>query len=352
MNIDYSRFYRGTEPLKTYGHAGNQKDTLVKYQFNTTDEHGNKVMEKMSKEETLQAMKDIRSQYGDNVIIEFSGDGMAALIESRKGMAGAGMTQEQQEAIKARNAAFQSEIKHYDRSADHLPAYSGIYSADKALAVAVENCGKEERAFVYNIVRQNFLIGNSSSMTEEERQANISLGMKKAEYAAGNFIPERSRSSFLEAMETIARLASAGKADDSGMMDYGVKKGNYLGSGSGLVYTTDVVDMMRTMDSKAYAEYRKIDSSGDGGLSSLKYLVKWHGNAIKKNPSMVADYEKKSDEFIEKNVVNRKLDMTFAGIKTENKQAFLESLRTFRDSNPGFLSAVINRELALKFWNS
>lgn len=27
MNIDYSRFYRGTEPLKTYGHAGNKPET-------------------------------------------------------------------------------------------------------------------------------------------------------------------------------------------------------------------------------------------------------------------------------------------------------------------------------------
>ena len=36
---------------------------------------------------------------------------------------------------------------------------------------------------MYDIIRQNFLVGNSGSMTEEERQANISLGMKKAEYA-------------------------------------------------------------------------------------------------------------------------------------------------------------------------
>ena len=36
-------------------------------------------------EETLQAMKDIGSQYGDAVIVEFSGDGMAALVENTKG---------------------------------------------------------------------------------------------------------------------------------------------------------------------------------------------------------------------------------------------------------------------------
>ena len=46
-------------------------------------------MDKMSREETLQAMKDIRSQYGDDAIVEFSGDGMAALVESRKSGNGA-----------------------------------------------------------------------------------------------------------------------------------------------------------------------------------------------------------------------------------------------------------------------
>ena len=89
VNQDYSQFYKGTEPIKNYGSNANKKDKLVRYEFNTTDEHGNKVMDKMSREETLQAMKDIRSQYGDDVIVEFSGDGMAALVESKKSSNGA-----------------------------------------------------------------------------------------------------------------------------------------------------------------------------------------------------------------------------------------------------------------------
>ena len=346
MNIDYSQFYRGTTNIPSYGSGAYKKDTLVKYEFNTTDEHGNKVMDKMSREETLQAMKDIRSQYGDSVIVEFSGDGMAALAEGRKGW----MVPEDKEAVEARNAALQKDIVQVDRSLNNLPAYSGMYGADKAVASAVENCSKEEQGFVYDIIRQNFLIGNSGSMTEEERQANISLGMKKAEYAVENFIPEGSRESFMEAMESIARLASAGKADSSGNMDYGVAKGRYLGHGSGLVKTTSAVDMMRTMDKDAYAEYQKASRKDDGGLSSLKYLTNWYAGAVKKNPSMVDEYEKQSEEYVEKNVKDRKLDTTFAGIKTGNRAVFLESLKAFQSSNPDFLASIINRELASKFW--
>ena len=346
MNIDYRQFYRGTTNIPLYGSGAYKKDTLVKYEFNTTDEHGNKIMDKMSKEETLQAMKDIRSQYGDSVIVEFSGDGLAALAEDRKDS----MAPEDREAMEARNAAFQKDIVQIDKSLNNLPAYSGMYGADKAVASALENCGKEDQGFVYDIIRQNFLVGNSGSMTEEERQANISLGMKKAEYAAENFIPEESRKSFMEAMESIAKLASAGKADTSGNMDYGMAQGRYLGHGSGLVRTTSALDMMRTMDKDAYAEYQKMGKKDDGGLSSLKYLTNWYAGAVKKNPLMVDNYEKQSDEYVEKNVKNQKLDKTFAGLKTGSKAAFFKSLKMFQSNNPNFLSSIVNRELTSKFW--
>ncbi len=72
------RFYRGKR-IFSYGNGNCKKDTLVKHEFNITDEHGNKE-DKMSWEETLQAMKDIG--YGDAVIVEFRG--MAALQENKK----------------------------------------------------------------------------------------------------------------------------------------------------------------------------------------------------------------------------------------------------------------------------
>ena len=85
INSNYSQFYRGSEPIRKHGSGAGGKDTLVRYEFNTTDANGNKVMDKMSKEEALNTMKEISSQYGDNVLVSFSGDGLAAL-ELHKGM--------------------------------------------------------------------------------------------------------------------------------------------------------------------------------------------------------------------------------------------------------------------------
>ena len=141
MNIDYSQFYRGTTNIPSYGSGAYKKDTLVKYEFNTTDEHGNKVMDKMSREETLQAMKDIRSQYGDSVIVEFSGDGMAALAEGRKGW----MVPEDKEAVEARNAAFQKDIVQVDKSLNNLPAYSGCMAQTRRLRPHWRTAAKRSR---------------------------------------------------------------------------------------------------------------------------------------------------------------------------------------------------------------
>lgn len=108
---NYSQFYRGTEPIKNYGSGKGRKDTLVRYEFNTTDDKGNKVMDKMTREETLQAMKEISSQYGDNVMVEFSGDGMAKLVESKDGSCHAKPHSEEEAAKQAaKQEAFDAQV--------------------------------------------------------------------------------------------------------------------------------------------------------------------------------------------------------------------------------------------------
>lgn len=92
---NYSQFYRGTQSLKSYGsNASAKKDTLVKYEFNTTDEKGNKVMDKLSKEETFRTMNEISAQYGDNVIVEFSGDALTIMEQQGKGLLGGAVERE------------------------------------------------------------------------------------------------------------------------------------------------------------------------------------------------------------------------------------------------------------------
>lgn len=314
-------------PAKTERYGGRQmRVTGTQYQHNISSFHHDKHKE---------SKVDISDVEEKSIIVEISQEGKRAIeLKDRK--------------------AFSNEIVALDRSANYLPEYSGVYEVDKTIATAIENCSKEEQAFVYDIIRQNFLINSSNSMTEEERQANISLGMKKAEYASEHFIPENQKESFLNAMESIAKLASAGKSDETGNMDYGVNKKSYLGHGSNLVYTDNPLDIMKKMDTSAYAEYKKIKSdtgNENSALDALKYMTKWYAGAVKKNPNMVDEYYKKSDDYMEENVKKQKLDETFSDIDVTDKNMFFESLRLFHKNNPNFLTNILNRELSSQFWN-
>lgn len=84
MNIDYGQFYRGTTNILSYGNGTYKKDTLVKYEFNTTDEHGNKVMDKMSREETLQAMKVLVRSMEMRLLLSFRETEWLHLWKTRK----------------------------------------------------------------------------------------------------------------------------------------------------------------------------------------------------------------------------------------------------------------------------
>lgn len=174
MGVDYSQFYAGTSTVKSYGNGAYKKDTLVKYEFRTTDENGNNVMDKngdgqVDREETLQAMKEISSQYGDNVIVEFSGDGMAALVENRKGQVT--LTDEQLAAKAERDAAFADEIKQNEHR-EAAPEDTENSSKSAALKFT-ENKPKlsdkaqkllDELSAKYGNI--NFLVGDSDNVKE------------------------------------------------------------------------------------------------------------------------------------------------------------------------------------------
>lgn len=351
MNTDYSQFYKGTSSISTYGNGAYGKDTIARYEFNTTNEKGEKIREKMSKEETMRTLNDISSRYGENVIVEFSGDGLAALVAGKKPCSQQVLSEGEQTERSARQAEFDKTIVNHELKAGDFPAYSGIYKADKAIATAVENINKDERSFVYGIIRQNFLISDTGSMTEDERQANIALGMKKAEYAAENFIPAGHREDFLKAMRDIAGLASAGQKTSAGSMDYGINEPNYLGHGSGIVYTTNAEDLMKRTDSKAYQEYSKLnDEDGDDKeLNRLRYLSKWYANSVSKNQKLVQDYEETSEEYISTTVEKQNLSKAFDGVDVTGKQAFYDSLRKMQENGSVFFS-LIQKELSNMFW--
>ena len=344
MNIDYSQFYRGTTNIPSYGSGAYKKDTLVKYEFNTTDEHGNKVMDKMSREETLQAMKDIRSQYGDSVIVEFSGDGLAALAGGGKFMSGRVMTEEEAAKRAARDAAFQAEnvIQHENTHRIVIPNYETNEQLYNSLAGAGDNVISSTMGIISNYL----MPGDASGLSEQERQDMAAFGLEAAKYLAENYLDESHAADFMSAMETVAKYGLNGSVSDGGKVINNVQEGKVRMSGAPGSYV-DMEGWLKANDTELYNQINELNQSiinhKDGENHSAKF-IELYTKAAKKILDAPSDTKKDSGYADWKEKVEKtKLPATFQNVKYNGFQSFLESLQNQSSLSNSWISANISR---------
>ena len=344
MNIDYSQFYRGTTNIPSYGSGAYKKDTLVKYEFNTTDEHGNKVMDKMSREETLQAMKDIRSQYGDGVIVEFSGDGLAALAGGGKFMSGRVMTEEEAAKRAARDAVFQAEnvIQHENTHRIVIPNYETNEHLYNSLAGAGDNVISSTMGIISNYL----MPGDASGLSEQERQDMAAFGLEAAMYLAENYLDESHAADFMSAMETVAKYGLNGSVSDGGKVINNVQEGKVRMSGAPGSYV-DMEGWLKANDTELYNQINELNQSiinhKDGENHSAKF-IELYTKAAKKILDAPSDTKKDSGYADWKEKVEKtKLPATFQNVKYNGFQSFWESLQNQSSLSNSWISANISR---------
>ena len=344
MNTDYSQFYRGTTNIPSYGSGAYKKDTLVKYEFNTTDEHGNKVMDKMSREETLQAMKDIRSQYGDSVIVEFSGDGLAALAGGGKFMSGRVMTEEEAAKKAARDAAFQAEnvIQHENTHRIVIPNYETNEQLYNSLAGAGDNVISSTMGIISNYL----MPGDASGLSEQERQDMAAFGLEAAKYLAENYLDESHAADFMSAMETVTKYGLNGSVSDGGKVIYNVQEGQVRMSGAPGSYV-DMEGWLKANDTELYNQINELNQSiinhKDGENHSAKF-IELYTKAAKKIQDASSDTKKDSGYADWKEKVEKtKLPATFQNVKYNGFQSFLESLQNQSSLSNSWISANVSR---------
>ena len=344
MNIDYSQFYRGTTNIPSYGSGAYKKDTLVKYEFNTTDEHGNKVMDKMSREETLQAMKDIRSQYGDGVIVEFSGDGLAALAGGGKFMSGRAMTEEEAAKRAARDAAFQAEnvIQHENTHRIVIPNYETNEQLYNSLAGAGDNVISSTMGIISNYL----MPGDASGLSEQERQDMAAFGLEMAKYLAENYLDESHAADFMSAMETVAKYCLNGSVSDGGKVIYNVQEGKVRMSGAPGSYV-DMEGWLKANDTELYNQINELNQSIINHKDRENYSAKFielYTKAAKKILDASSDTKKDSGYADWKEKVEKtKLPATFQNVKYNGFQSFLESLQNQSSLSNSWISANVSR---------
>lgn len=345
VNQDYSQFYVGTEQLKSYGsNSAAKKDTLVKYRFNTTDEHGNKVMDKMSKEETMKAVNEISAQYGDSVIVQFSGDGLAALAEGRKFMSGREMTAEEAAKRAARDTAFQAEnvIQHENTHRIVIPNYETNEQLYNSLAGADDNVISSTMGIISNYL----MPGSVSGLSEQERQDKVAFGLEAAKYLAENYLDESHAGDFMSAMETIAKYGLNSSVSDSEKVIYNVQEGQVRMSGAPGSYV-DMESWLRANDTDLYNQINELNQSiinhRDGESHAAKF-IELYTKAAKEILNASSDTKKDSDYADWKETVEKtELPTTFQNVKYNNFQSFFDSLRIQSSLSDSWISENIGR---------
>ncbi len=327
VNNNYEQFYKGTELIKNYGSNKNAKNKLVRYEFNTTDAQGNKIMDKMSREETLQAMKDIRAQYGDDVILEFSGDGMAKLVEGRKGYLDGPLSEEEAAAKAARQAEFEASVVQLENT--HRIVIPNVQTNEK-LYDSLAGADEEAVKAANGIIKNYFLPSNVSGMSEEERKAMIAFGMEEAKYIAENYLDPEQREEFLSATETIAKYGMNGIVSEDGTVTYRIEKGL---NASGAV---DDMDILKEKAPDLYREINELNQSiinHKGGEKFGAKFLELHKRAAKVLDGVNENGETNRDAAVNKykkwEEENEKTELPqiFKDTKYTSIQSFFESLQ-------------------------
>ena len=345
VNQSYSQFYVGTEQLKSYGsNSASKKDTIVKYQFNTTDEHGNKVMDKMSKEETMKAVNDISSQYGENVIVQFSGDGLAALADSRKFMSGREMTAEEAAAKEARDAAFQAENVTQLENTHRIVIRN--YETNEQLYNSLAGASDSVISSTMGIISNYLMPNNTSGMSEQERQDMIAFGLETAKYLAENYLDESHAADYMSAMETIAKYGMNGSVSDSGKTVYNTQEGQVRMSGAPSNYV-DMESWLKANDTDLYNQINELNQSiinGKDGESHAAKFIELYTKAAKEILNASSDTKKDSDYADWKEKIEKtELPATFKNVKYNDFQSFFASLQNQSSLSNSWISENLNR---------
>ena len=345
VNQDYSQFYVGTEQLKSYGsNSAAKKDTLVKYRFNATDEHGNKVMDKMSKEETMKAMNEISAQYGDSVIVQFSGDGLAAVAEGKKFMSGREMTEEETAAKAARDAAFQAENVTQLENTHRIVIPN--YETNEQLYNSLAGADDKVISSTMGIISNYLMPSDVSGLSEQERQDKVAFGLEAAKYLAENYLDETHAADFMSAMETIAKYGLNGSVSDSGKVIYNVQEGQVRMSGAPSSYV-DMESWLKANDTDLYNQINELNQSiinSKGGESHAAKFIELYTKAAKEILNASSDTKKDSDYTDWKEKVEKtELPTTFQNVKYNNFQSFFESLQNQSSLSNSWISENINK---------
>ena len=207
-----------------------------------------------------------------------------------------------------------------------IPYYTGYSRIDNAITDALKGKSQELKDNVYDIIWTDLLRSNVHGLDESDRKALISLGVEKAQYLADNFMDDKAKSSFMEAMRSIAKIGMEGKRVGCSM-EYNVKHAIQV-DGDGYVHDSNLDAYLYAMEKsepKAFETYKKLQGSSQNDIEAAFFALRWAMANLNLVEANRPGYQKQQDEKYER-LQSVKLDQTFSGSDTSSKEKFLASI--------------------------
>lgn len=283
----------------------------VRYEFNTTDKNGNKIMDKLS--------------HGDNVMIELSGDAVEALKENLFKQRNALYNESYKRELEEKSALLQTFLKPAQKLHRIIP---NIQTNDK-LEKSLQGADEDIVDAAYFIIRNDLIPNNVGSLTEEERKELISVGLEKAKFLS-NYLEEDKVDGFMEAMNTIAKYGINGKMDAQGNVKYDIRWGAMAGAPDDCISAGELMQRIAPEQYKAYSSMvdEAIDKNDDRLLQkAVRFAIDWERNAYQSNPYPF-ESEKEKQVNWKKNVDNTKISNHYTNTNHSDISAFIESILT------------------------
>lgn len=310
-----------------------ERKLFMKINSNMTQNHGEygvknnrqaehisdrKYMERVARGENVNLFQEL----GKGVSVELSEEGLAQLnkklAEIKNDRPDMRILTDEEKASLLKEAIKPLRSRH--------PIIPNIQTNDKlvkGLAGADENVVDA----AYSIIQKNLLPHNVGTLTEQERQELILVGLEQAKYLADGLDQDKA-GLFMEAMNTIAQYGINGKPDQQGNVTYDIRWGALVGAPDDYISTGD---LMKRVAPEEYAKYSSMMEEGirknDNRLQmdAIKYMLDWEIQSYRKNPKPIEEEKQKQADW-KKNVDNTKIPDTYSHTDRSTLQTLTESI--------------------------
>jgi hypothetical protein len=218
------------------------------------------------------------------------------------------------------------------------------HKTNEKLVKSLQGVSENVQRSAYSIIRKNLMPWNVGDLSEEERQAAISLGMEKAKFLADNYLSRSAGSEFLDAMEMIAKFGMNGVKEDDGKMAYSIM----WGKGTGIDDTNfNEFDLIKEKDPEAYQTYSALWSEGlrkrDVSImhSAFQYLQDWTKRA---DPKWKDDMVKQFLSWYGDTLATKVPDL-FDGSNAADIKSFQEKIKAQNKENKALDDIWLEKDL-------